>query len=341
MGITRAHASAAAGIAFALGFVSVFTATANPYSFDLDTLRVLAGAGQLGGYILIELDPDADANVAVNATYRVEVAERVAKFMECDHTLVSRLFRSSGIHEAKHEAFGLQHWFKICDEESDDAPSKTFDTLETYLTNPQIADSSLQFPIKTIEPALVTRRDAVPNDPLFFVQNRHYNLIRLQQAWDITMGSEEVVVQVLDTGLSPEQPDLDINLWRNPGESGANCGNGIDDDNNGFIDECVSFPQNQISHLQYHSCIGYNHANDLGGLNMTGADEHGAHCAGTIAADTDNGIGVAGVAGGSSEYHQRDHRFRDRFDYIQLTRFAYRRNSGCENYDQRRIRIQQ
>lgn len=34
---------------------------------------------------------------------------------------------------------------------------------------------------------------------------------------------------------------------------------------------------------------------------MTGKDEHGAHCAGTIAADTDNGIGVAGVAGGSSK----------------------------------------
>ncbi len=72
--------------------------------------------------------------------------------------------------------------------------------------------------------------------------------------------------------------DLQLNIWRNPGEI---CGNGIDDDDNGYIDDCH----------------GYNHAEDTG-VNLLGEGWHGSHCAGTISADTDNGKGVAGVAGG-------------------------------------------
>ena len=70
------------------------------------------------------------------------------------------------------------------------------------------------------------------------------------------------------------------NIWTNPNEI---CDNGIDDDDNGFIDDCH----------------GYNHADDTG-TNLLGGGRgtHGSHCSGTIAADTDNGLGVAGVAGG-------------------------------------------
>ena len=54
----------------------------------------------------------------------------------------------------------------------------------------------------------------------------------------------------------------------------------MDNDNNGYIDDCY----------------GYNHADDS--TSLLGDGSHGTHCAGTIAADSDNGLGVAGVAGG-------------------------------------------
>lgn len=68
------------------------------------------------------------------------------------------------------------------------------------------------------------------------------------------------------------------NLWDNPGET---CGDGIDNDGNGYVDDCH----------------GYNHADNTG-TDLQGGGYHGSHCAGTISANTDNDKGVAGIAGG-------------------------------------------
>ncbi|MCJ8277077.1 MAG: serine protease/subtilase, partial [Bdellovibrionales bacterium] len=62
-------------------------------------------------------------------------------------------------------------------------------------------------------------------------------------AWQLTTGSREIVVAVVDTGIDITHPDIKNNLWRNPGESGKDkngrnkATNGIDDDGNGYIDE--------------------------------------------------------------------------------------------------------
>ena len=119
---------------------------------------------------------------------------------------------------------------------------------------------------------------AASNDPMLDSQH-HYDVANLFGAWNHTTGSPDVVVQVLDTGIDTAHPDLQQNIWQNPGEI---CGNGIDDDGNGYVDDCN----------------GYNHADDTGN-DLLGGHWHGSHCGGTIAADTNNGIGVAGVAGGN------------------------------------------
>lgn len=62
-------------------------------------------------------------------------------------------------------------------------------------------------------------------------------------------------------------------------QADPNCDNGIDDDGNGYVDDCW----------------GYNFADDTGGRRLAGEGWHGTHVAGIVAADTDNGVGVAGT----------------------------------------------
>lgn len=94
------------------------------------------------------------------------------------------------------------------------------------------------------------------------------------EGWHRTRGAG-VVVAVIDSGVDVSHPDLAANIWTNPNEV---CGNGLDDDSNGYVDDCG----------------GWDFANDVPAV--TDYVGHGTHVAGIIAAEADNGIGIAGVA---------------------------------------------
>ena len=98
--------------------------------------------------------------------------------------------------------------------------------------------------------------------------------ISAEAAWDIKTDSSDLVVAVIDSGIDYNHEDLANNMWVNTGEI---AGNGIDDDANGYIDDVH----------------GYNFV-DGNGDTMDDYG-HGTHCAGTIAAEGNNGIGITGV----------------------------------------------
>lgn len=153
-----------------------------------------------------------------------------------------------------------------------------------------------------------TVRRFTPNDPLF---NRQYEWQRIdaEKAWGVTTGSAQVVIGIIDSGVDYEHEDLASKIWTNTGESGMDANgrdkrtNGIDDDNNGRIDDWRGWDFANTLNAQEANGGVYRDDNDpklrrtLGrNLGVTdGTSNHGTHVAGAAAAATNNGRGVAGA----------------------------------------------
>jgi len=136
--------------------------------------------------------------------------------------------------------------------------------------------------VRYAEPNSIVRASRVPNDPLYGpyqwgLNNSGQSIngvngtpgadISAQAAWEVTTGSQAVVVGVLDSGIDAAHPDLAGNLWSAPaGWSLMGCGAGT----HGYdavSNDCV--PQDE--------------------------NGHGTHVAGTIGARGGNATGVTGV----------------------------------------------
>ena len=138
--------------------------------------------------------------------------------------------------------------------------------------------------VEYIEPNFIYQATAVANDTRGAEQWALNNTgqqngtpgidIDAIKAWDEFTGDNNSVVAVIDTGVSYSHEDLAANMWTNPGEI---AGNGIDDDNNGVIDDVYG----------YNALANNGDPNDDNG--------HGTHCAGVIAAVGNNSLGVVGV----------------------------------------------
>ena len=142
--------------------------------------------------------------------------------------------------------------------------------------------------VEYAEPNYIHHVAAIPNDTLFTslwgLRNTGQNVrgtvgtadvdIDAPEAWDITTGSSNVIIGVIDTGIAYDHPDLAANIWKNPGEI---PNDGIDNDGNGLVDDV----------------FGYDfHDDDSEPIDPNG---HGTHVAGTIGAVGNNNSGVTGV----------------------------------------------
>lgn len=128
------------------------------------------------------------------------------------------------------------------------------------------ADHSFKIPDFEIENVTAVQ----PNDPNYGLQ---WNIksAKIDQAWSLTRGNPNLLVGVIDSGVDPDHPDLANHL--EPLEDVYNEEKGADIYRNPFTSEIINY----------------------GGRDGNG---HGTHVTGIIAAVMDNGIGVAGVAGG-------------------------------------------
>ena len=133
--------------------------------------------------------------------------------------------------------------------------------------------------IEYAEPDYIIKAIAVPNDPgfsslwgMYNSQNTNADIDAIQ-AWDI-INTNSTIVAVIDTGVDYTHPDLQANMWHNDVEIPDN---NIDDDGNGFIDDVYGWDFRNEDNDPYDD------------------HSHGTHCAGTIGAEGNNSIGVAGV----------------------------------------------
>ncbi len=128
--------------------------------------------------------------------------------------------------------------------------------------------------------------EVAPNDPNY-TEQWNLTLLNMPQAWGIENGKPHVTVAVVDSGIATQHPEFRSRLWENVGEIPRN---GIDDDGNGYIDD-----RNGWDFSDAPTLLGSgdwterdNDPEDEGG--------HGTHVSGIIAAEANNGIGIAGIA---------------------------------------------
>ncbi len=176
----------------------------------------------------------------------------------------------------------------------------------------------------------VDLRSTIPNDPLFTSQWQYVNTgqsggitgtdLDIDLAWNITQGgvtpnNDTIVVCVIDNGQEIDHSDFAGNLWINHAEK---PGNGLDDDNNGFIDD-------------------YRGWNVSKGTDEISADNfHGTPVAGIIGAKGNNGIGVTGVNWHvkimtiTSDFPTTEGEILKAYDYVLQQRKRYNETNGEE-----------
>lgn len=176
---------------------------------------------------------------------------------------------------------GVIHQYKL------DGALSVDEAVLKYQNNPAV---------EYAEPNYLYQLQAIPNDTQFGTLWGLHNTgqtvngtagkadadIDAPEAWDISTGSPNVIIAVIDSGMAYDHPDLAPNIWTNPGEI---AGDGVDNDGNGLVDDVHGWDFLMNDHDPM----------DPVDLNPGGNPGHGTHVAGIIAGTGNNGTGITGV----------------------------------------------
>jgi subtilisin family serine protease len=307
----RRYITIVAAAALAMGCVNENTSIPTPDT----TPTVVVPEGATAGEVIIKFSPEMEAILDQTMTRSGGEATR-SGIPSTDEVLdilgaysFERVFPVDSANETRTREAGLHLWYIVRFDEGEDL-QQAFERLSKLgevdklqcnrpiqrAYNPQ---SEPHFVSCAEAEAATTRSTQWPfNDPDIYRQWCYINdgsapfkqdwagVIAgadagCQEAWELCTGDEDIIVAVMDEAVMWSHPDLADNIWINEGEE---LNAGIDADGNGYKDD------------KY----GYNFVRNTPITSWTsnGSTGHGTHVAGTIAAVNDNGIGVAGIAGG-------------------------------------------
>lgn len=264
----------------------------------------VAGTAPKKGQIRVKLQPEMALKVAKLPQIQTHGAKSTGitpldvAASKAKTTRMRPMLPYSAKYAAKRAKYGLDRWYVI---EFDETMSSD-EVRAIYASTAGVERSEVITPMslkegngtfRKINPSLARAQAAAANpmpfnDPLLSRQWHYQNFgdipytvkgadINLFDAWKITTGSKNVLVAVIDGGVDYTHEDLAANMYVNEAELNGTAG--VDDDGNGYVDDIY----------------GYNFCTNEGKVYP---HSHGTHVAGTVAAVNNNGIGVAGVAGG-------------------------------------------
>ncbi len=176
----------------------------------------------------------------------------------------------------KDDRFGLSNIFEVYF----DSPVDPFDICKNLMQNPEVEYASPIYKRETLGSV---------NDPgtsqQYFLEE-----MNADEAWEISTGSEEVTIAIVDSGVQTDHPDLAANIWTNPGEI---PNDNIDNDNNGKVDDIHGW--DFVGNVSQAQISGGQWAEDNNPSPSNPNLNHGTHVAGCAAAVTNNELGVASL----------------------------------------------
>ncbi len=190
-----------------------------------------------------------------------------------------------GVSETDARAIATNHYMSVAAvlDSATRTSGKCILLLKSHLTTREMIQEIHGLPeVESFSPNYIRKKKKVPNDPRFDDQwNLKNNVtpnadIDAEAAWDITTGSNQVVIAIVDSGVASGHEDIADNMWVNPFDPV----NGIDDDHNGVIDDT------------HGVCINESAITS----DTEPTDDHGTFVAGIVAATGNNGIGISGIS---------------------------------------------